>query len=133
MLQPGAGLPMRGCYVKKRLQEKPPSSPDTEDTVPKSSEAISGRPASHEAPGERQRPWPPVLSTLIYNLRDAVLVDAFTLEQARAQADSVRLVRLALFCVKMHGIGPSSATFSPNLDPSRWGEPQILAGTAQGD
>jgi glyoxylase-like metal-dependent hydrolase (beta-lactamase superfamily II) len=40
------------------------------------------------APGERERPWPPISSTLIYGLRDAVLVDSFiTLEQARAQAD----------------------------------------------
>jgi len=40
------------------------------------------------APGEHERPWPPTSSTLIYGLRDAVLVDSFiTLEQARAQAD----------------------------------------------
>src|SRR4029077_1874580 len=39
------------------------------------------------APGERERPWPPISSTLIYGLREAVLVDSFiTLEQARAQA-----------------------------------------------
>ena len=40
------------------------------------------------------------------------------------QADSVRFVRLALFCVKMHGIGPSSATFPPNLDPSHGVNPR---------
>ena len=40
------------------------------------------------APGEHERPWPPISSTLIYGLRDAVLVDSFiTLGQARAQAD----------------------------------------------
>src|SRR6266404_4808911 len=40
------------------------------------------------APGEHERPWPPISSTLIYGSRDAVLVDSFiTLEQARAQAD----------------------------------------------
>ncbi len=40
------------------------------------------------APGEHERPWPPTSSTLIYGLRDAVLVDSFiTLEQARVQAD----------------------------------------------
>ncbi len=40
------------------------------------------------APGEHERPWPPISSTLIYGLRDAVLVDSFiTREQARAQAD----------------------------------------------
>lgn len=40
------------------------------------------------APSERERPWPPISSTLIYGLRDAVVVDSFiTEEQARAQAD----------------------------------------------
>jgi glyoxylase-like metal-dependent hydrolase (beta-lactamase superfamily II) len=40
------------------------------------------------APGEHERPWPPISSTLIYGLQDAVLVDSFiTVEQARAQAD----------------------------------------------
>ena len=40
------------------------------------------------APGEHERPWPPISSTLIYGLRDAVVVDSFiTQEQARAQAD----------------------------------------------
>jgi glyoxylase-like metal-dependent hydrolase (beta-lactamase superfamily II) len=40
------------------------------------------------APGEQERPWPPISSTLIYGSRDAVVVDSFiTLEQARAQAD----------------------------------------------
>ena len=40
------------------------------------------------APGEHERPWPPTSSTLIYGLRDAVLVDSLiTLEQARVQAD----------------------------------------------
>jgi len=40
------------------------------------------------APGEHERPWPPISSTLIYGVRDAVLVDSFiTVQQARAQAD----------------------------------------------
>jgi glyoxylase-like metal-dependent hydrolase (beta-lactamase superfamily II) len=40
------------------------------------------------APGEHERPWPPISSTLIYGSRDAVVVDSFiTAEQARAQAD----------------------------------------------
>src|SRR6266478_6653150 len=40
------------------------------------------------APGEHERPWPPISSTLIYGSRDAVVVDSFiTLEQARAPAD----------------------------------------------
>ena len=40
------------------------------------------------APGEHERPWPPISSTLIYGSRDAVVVDSFiTVQQARAQAD----------------------------------------------
>jgi len=40
------------------------------------------------APGEHERPWPPISSTLIYGSRDAVVVDSFiSLEQAQAQAD----------------------------------------------
>jgi len=40
------------------------------------------------APGEQERPWPPISSTLIYGSRDAVVVDSFiTLQQAQAQAD----------------------------------------------
>src|SRR5262249_2419479 len=40
------------------------------------------------APGEIARPWPPISSTLIYGVRDAVLVDTFITEaQASAQAD----------------------------------------------
>jgi glyoxylase-like metal-dependent hydrolase (beta-lactamase superfamily II) len=39
-------------------------------------------------PGEKQRPWPPISSTLIFGERDAVLVDApITVEQARALAN----------------------------------------------
>jgi glyoxylase-like metal-dependent hydrolase (beta-lactamase superfamily II) len=41
-------------------------------------------------PGEKQRPWPPISSTLISGERDAVLVDTpITVEQARALADWV--------------------------------------------
>ena len=40
------------------------------------------------APGEHERPWPPISSTLIYGLRHAVVVDSFiTVKQARAQAE----------------------------------------------
>lgn len=40
------------------------------------------------APGENERPWPPISSTLIFGARDAVLVNSFiTLEQTRAQAE----------------------------------------------
>src|ERR1700719_1993428 len=39
-------------------------------------------------PGDKQRPWPPISSTLISGERDAVLVDApFTVEHARALAN----------------------------------------------
>src|ERR1700733_4386082 len=41
-------------------------------------------------PGENQRPWPPISSTLISGGRDAVLVDPpITVEQARALANWV--------------------------------------------
>jgi glyoxylase-like metal-dependent hydrolase (beta-lactamase superfamily II) len=41
--------------------------------------------ASDVAPGEKDRPWPPISSTLISGERDAVLVDTpITVEQARA-------------------------------------------------
>jgi glyoxylase-like metal-dependent hydrolase (beta-lactamase superfamily II) len=40
------------------------------------------------APGTKQRPWPPISSTLISGERDAVLVDApITVEQARSLAN----------------------------------------------
>jgi len=41
-------------------------------------------------PGQTQRPWPPISSTLIFGERDAVLVDTpITVEQARALANWV--------------------------------------------
>ena len=41
-------------------------------------------------PGEKERPWPPISSTLISGERDAVLVDIpLTVEQARALANWV--------------------------------------------
>jgi glyoxylase-like metal-dependent hydrolase (beta-lactamase superfamily II) len=41
-------------------------------------------------PGEKQRPWPAISSTLIFGERDAVLVDTpITVEQARALSDWV--------------------------------------------
>jgi glyoxylase-like metal-dependent hydrolase (beta-lactamase superfamily II) len=41
-------------------------------------------------PGEKQRPWPPISSTLIFGERDAVLVDTpITIEQARSLANWV--------------------------------------------
>jgi len=44
--------------------------------------------AADLAPGEKERPWPPISSTLISGERDAVLVDTpITTEQARALAN----------------------------------------------
>src|ERR1700694_2308717 len=41
-------------------------------------------------PGEKERPWPPISSTLVSGERDAVLVDTpITVEQARALANWV--------------------------------------------
>ena len=46
--------------------------------------------ASDVAPGEKERPWPPISSTLISGERDAVLVDTpITVEQARALTNRV--------------------------------------------
>src|SRR3984893_18080593 len=46
--------------------------------------------ASDLAPGEKERPWPPISSTLISGERDAVLVDTpITVEQARALANGL--------------------------------------------
>jgi glyoxylase-like metal-dependent hydrolase (beta-lactamase superfamily II) len=46
--------------------------------------------ASDLPPGEKQRPWPPISSTLISGERDAVLVDTpITVEQARSLANWV--------------------------------------------
>src|SRR6202171_3027758 len=45
---------------------------------------------SDVAPGEKERPWPPISSTLISGERDAVLVDTpITVEQARSLANWV--------------------------------------------
>lgn len=59
------------------------------------------------APGEHERPWPPIPSTLIYGAREAVLVDSFiTKGQAQAQLDWVRAKRTNLtgiFATHGHG------------------------------
>ena len=59
------------------------------------------------APGEHERPWPPISSTLIYGERDAVVVDSFiTLEQARAQAEWIAAKRKNLTMIyATHGHG----------------------------
>lgn len=59
------------------------------------------------APGEHDRPWPPISSTLIYGERDALLVDSFiTVEQARAQADWIASIGKNLTTIyATHGHG----------------------------
>jgi len=45
----------------------------------------------------------------------------FELQTSCAQGScrkSILLVRLALFCVMVHGFGPNSAAFGPKLDPT---------------
>ena len=59
------------------------------------------------APGEHERPWPPIASTLIYGSRDAVVVDSFiTQAQARAQADWIASAGknlIAIYATHGHG------------------------------
>lgn len=94
-----AGSLLGTCFPKSQLF--------TGDDMPTSSSAYPGQKTANShlkwdafvtpsipvvrtdfAPGERERPWPPISSTLIYGSRDAVLVDSFiTPEQARTQAD----------------------------------------------
>ena len=58
-------------------------------------------------PGEKQRPWPPISSTLISGERDAVLVDApITIEQSRALANWIAARRKNLTTIyATHGHG----------------------------
>src|SRR5260370_30641037 len=58
-------------------------------------------------PGEKQRPWPPISSTLISGERDAVLVDTpITVEQTRAMVDWVAASRknlTTIYATHVHG------------------------------
>jgi glyoxylase-like metal-dependent hydrolase (beta-lactamase superfamily II) len=58
-------------------------------------------------PGEKQRPWPTISSTLISGERDAVLVDTpITVEQARALSDWIVASRKNLTAIyATHGHG----------------------------
>src|SRR5260370_19401846 len=58
-------------------------------------------------PGEKQRPWPPIASTLISGERDAVLVDTpITVEQARALANWIAASGMNLTTIyATHGHG----------------------------
>jgi len=90
-----ASWPIRGDQARSP-QEQPSTSPSkTGGTTQKtflgwdvflapSIPAIT----SDLPPGEKQRPWPPISSTLVSGERDAVLVDTpITVEQARALAN----------------------------------------------
>ncbi len=59
------------------------------------------------APGEHERPWPPIPSTLVYGKRDAVVVDSFiTAAQTRAQASWISSKRKRLTAIyATHGHG----------------------------
>src|ERR1700729_4428496 len=77
--QSGAGPPQSGQSTRKT-----PLSWDV--FLAPSIPAIT----SELPPGEKERPWPPISSTLISGERDAVLVDTpITVEQARALSDWV--------------------------------------------
>jgi glyoxylase-like metal-dependent hydrolase (beta-lactamase superfamily II) len=73
-----AGAPQSGQTTRKTLRWDvflAPSIPAITNDLP---------------PGEKERPWPPISSTLISGERDAVLVDTpITVEQARALANWV--------------------------------------------
>src|SRR5579864_9062893 len=77
--QSGAGAPQSGQSARKTPLRwdvfLSPSIPAITSDLP---------------PGEKERPWPPISSTLISGERDAVLVDTpITIEQARALANWV--------------------------------------------
>jgi len=59
-------------------------------------------------PDEKERPWPPISSTLISGERDAVLVDTpITVEQARALANRVAAKGknlTTIYAIHGHGI-----------------------------
>ena len=67
------------------------------------------------APGENERPWPPISSTLISGANDAVLVDSFiTLEQARARC-ARNTVREQVFPLRfISSIASTSRILYPN-------------------
>ena len=61
------------------------------------------------------------------SLRMLVGAWRFELQTSCAQGSckkSILLVRLALFCVMVHGFGPNLAVLGPKLDPSRGMNPR---------
>jgi glyoxylase-like metal-dependent hydrolase (beta-lactamase superfamily II) len=89
--------PIRADQARSMLGQSDSSTADSVRTTPNKSlrwdvfqapsiPAIT----SDVPPGEKERPWPPISSTLISGERDAVLVDTpITVEQARALANWV--------------------------------------------
>jgi glyoxylase-like metal-dependent hydrolase (beta-lactamase superfamily II) len=76
-------------------------------------------------PGEKQRPWPPISSTLIFGERDAVLVDTpITVEQARALANWIVASRKNLTTIyATHGHGDhffGTSTVLERFPPARF-------------
>jgi Metallo-beta-lactamase superfamily len=73
-------------------------------------------------PGEKQRPWPPISSTLISGERDAVLVDTpITVEQARALANWVVASGKSLTTIcATHGHGDHFFGTSTVLERLKW-------------
>src|SRR5258708_23899595 len=91
-LVPATTWPIRADHARSTQEQSNTSASKTGRTPRKTSLAwdvflAPSIPAitSDLAPGEKERPWPPIPSTLISGQRDAVLVDTpITVEQARA-------------------------------------------------
>jgi glyoxylase-like metal-dependent hydrolase (beta-lactamase superfamily II) len=98
-LAAGALLPLAGLRFPAAAAGQSPQSAQNSDAAMKNADlqwdvfVTPGIPANSSGdlpPGEKQRMWSPISSTLIYGQRDAVLVDAFmTVDQARTLVDWV--------------------------------------------
>jgi Metallo-beta-lactamase superfamily len=96
-LVPGLTWPTRAgqaCFMLGQFDSSPSNTGRTSQKVPLSWDVFLAPsiPAitSDLPPGEKERPWPPISSTLISGERDAVLADTpISVEQARALANWV--------------------------------------------
>src|SRR4029077_16163661 len=94
-LVPGLNWPTRAgqaCFMLGQFDSSPSNTGRTSQKIPLSWDVFLAPsiPAitSDLPPGEKERPWPPISSTLISGERDAVLVDTpITVGQARALAN----------------------------------------------